>query len=514
MDWFNYYGLAIMAVIMIPNIIYAVKHKNQVVVYDNKAAIIFEQIARYGCFAFMIFNIPYTYIGFWFSFGKIFYITVNAVLLLGYCISWSVLRNKNGIVKALLLSIIPSSVFIVSSILIASILLFVFAVIFAVTHILISIKSAKAENTDEPKIKKKTIISVIAVLLSVALIFVGTLGGLLVYQKSNFGKLKNMSSLDMIEYCCSDKNTKISVAFIENGEITYHIYSQNGEETNIYDYEIGSISKTFVGALCAKAINENKLSLTDSIAKYLDLGNDKYYPTIERLLTHTSGYAAYYFESSMIGNKFAHITNDFYGIGKDKVLHRVQNIVLENKDYPFVYSNFGISVLGLVLESIYNDSFTNIMNDFIRNDLHLQNTQAAKQNGNLNKYWKWKQNDGYIPAGSIISNIESMAIYLQLYMNNTISYLPMTYSKIKDINANQAAYEAMNIRMDSVGMTWMLDNKNDIIWHNGATTDFNSYIGFTQDRQRGVVILSNLNANDKISMTVIGAKLLTEQFDL
>lgn len=514
MDWFNYYGLAIMAVIMIPNIIYAVKHKNQVVVYDNKAAIIFEQIGRYGCFAFMIFNIPYTYIGFWFSFGKIFYITVNAVLLLGYCISWSVLRNKNGIVKALLLSIIPSSVFIVSSILIASILLFVFSVIFAVTHILVSIKSAKTENTNEPKIKKKTIISVIAVLLSVALIFVGTLGGLLVYQQSSFGKLKNMSSLDMIEYCCSDKNTKISVAFIENGEITYHIYSQNGEETSIYDYEIGSISKTFVGALCAKAINENKLSLTDSIAKYLDLGNDKYYPTIERLLTHTSGYAAYYFESSMIGNKFAHITNDFYGIGKDKVLHRVQNIVLENKDYPFVYSNFGISVLGLVLESIYSDSFTNIMNDFIRNDLHLQNTQAAKQNGNLNKYWKWKQNDGYIPAGSIISNIESMASYLQLYMNNTISYLPMTYSKIKDINANQAAYEAMNIRMDSVGMTWMLDNKNDIIWHNGATTDFNSYIGFTQDRQRGVVILSNLSANDKISMTVIGAKLLTEQFDL
>ncbi len=107
-----------------------------------------------------------------------------------------------------------------------------------------------------------------------------------------------------------------------------------------------------------------------------------------------------------------------------------------------------------------------------------------------------------------------MAIYLQLYMNNTISYLPMTYSKIKDINANKAVYKAMNIRMDSVGMTWMLDNKNDIIWHNGATTDFNSYIGFSQDKKRGVVILSNLNANDKISMTVIGAKLLTEQFDL
>ncbi len=503
-----------MAVIMIPNIIYAVKHKDQGTFYNNRTAIIFEQIGRYASFALMIFNIPYTYIGFWFSFGEIFYIILNAVLLLGYCISWIVLWNKNGIVKSLLLSIIPSLIFIGSSILIASIPLFVFAVVFAVTHILISIKNARAENTDEPKIKKKTIISVTSLLLSVALIFVGTWGGLLVYQQSNFGKLKNMSPLDMIENCCSDKNTKISAALIENGEITYHIYGKSGQEKNIYDYEIGSISKTFVGALCAKAISENRLNLTDSIAKYLRLGNDKYYPTIERLLTHTSGYAAYYFESSMIGNKFAHITNDFYGISKDRILHTVQQVVLENKDYPFVYSNFGISVLGLVLESIYSDIFTNIMDDFIRNDLHLPNTQAAKQNGNLDKYWKWKQNDGYIPAGSIISNIESMATYLQIYMNNTISYLPMTYSRIKDINVNRADYEAMNIRMDSVGMTWMLDNKNDIIWHNGAITDFNSYIGFTQDRKRGVVILSNLNANDKISMTVIGARLLTEQFDL
>ena len=143
MDWFNYYGLVIMVVIMIPNIIYAIKHKNQVAVYDNKVAIAFEQIGRYGSFVFMIFNIPYTYIGFWFSFGKIFYITVNAFLLLGYCLSWIVLWNKNGIVKALLLSIIPSLVFILSSILIASIPLFLFAVIFSIAHILISIRNAK-----------------------------------------------------------------------------------------------------------------------------------------------------------------------------------------------------------------------------------------------------------------------------------------------------------------------------------------------------------------------------------
>lgn len=49
----------------------------------------------------------------------------------------------------------------------------------------------------------------------------------------------------------------------------------------------------------------------------------------------------------------------------------------------------------------------------------------------------------------------------------------------------------------------------NLVWHNGATTDFNSYIGFTKDKQKGVVILSNLSPNEKVSMTIIGVKILT-----
>ena len=67
----------------------------------------------------------------------------------------------------------------------------------------------------------------------------------------------------------------------------------------------------------------------------------------------------------------------------------------------------------------------------------------------------------------------------------------------------------MNIRLDGVGMTWMLDDKNDIVWHNGATTNFNAYMGFTKDKKKGVAVLSNIDPDDKISMTVIGVKILT-----
>lgn len=148
MDWFNYYGLIFIAIIMIPNIVFAIKIKDGYSnTYQNKAAEILEQIGRYGCFALMIFNIPYTWIGFYFSFAEIVYIIVNSLFVLAYCVIWVVLWKKSGVVKALLLSVIPSLVFLFSGIMIASIPLTVFAVIFTVTHILISVKNAMPTET-------------------------------------------------------------------------------------------------------------------------------------------------------------------------------------------------------------------------------------------------------------------------------------------------------------------------------------------------------------------------------
>ncbi len=53
MEWLNLYGLAFIAVIMIPNIIYAIKCKegfeNK---WHNKIVELLEQIGRFGCFAY------------------------------------------------------------------------------------------------------------------------------------------------------------------------------------------------------------------------------------------------------------------------------------------------------------------------------------------------------------------------------------------------------------------------------------------------------------------------------
>ena len=81
MSRFNYIGLIVISVIMIPNIIYAIKNKGGFPnSCGNKAAELFEQIGRYGCIAFMVFNIPFTYFGFWFDKAMLVYAIVNSVL--------------------------------------------------------------------------------------------------------------------------------------------------------------------------------------------------------------------------------------------------------------------------------------------------------------------------------------------------------------------------------------------------------------------------------------------------
>ena len=129
---------------MIPNIVFAIKCKDGFEnKWNNKAVEILEQIGRFGCFGFMIINIPGTWFGWWSDEAFAVYLIVNTVLVLIYCAIWIVCFRKNSVFRALSLSIIPSVIFLFSGIMCRSVLLIVSAVIFAPCHITISYKNIK-----------------------------------------------------------------------------------------------------------------------------------------------------------------------------------------------------------------------------------------------------------------------------------------------------------------------------------------------------------------------------------
>lgn len=143
-DWFNGYGLLFVAVIMIPNVIFAVKCKDGFQnKWDNRLVETVEQIGRFGCFAFMVVNIPGTCFGWQSDRALTAYLVVDAVLAAAYCVIWMICFRKSSLFRALSLSILPSLLFLFSAVMSRSILLGIAAVLFAPSHILLSYKNAK-----------------------------------------------------------------------------------------------------------------------------------------------------------------------------------------------------------------------------------------------------------------------------------------------------------------------------------------------------------------------------------
>ncbi len=143
MNWFNVYGLIFIFIIMIPNIIYAVKCKEGFNnLWQNKIVEMLEQAGRFGCFGFMIFSIPGTSFGFPSDEAFALYLIIDTILILAYCVIWCIYFKKNNVFKALSLSTIPSVIFLLSGILSRSVLLLISAAIFAPCHIIISYKNA------------------------------------------------------------------------------------------------------------------------------------------------------------------------------------------------------------------------------------------------------------------------------------------------------------------------------------------------------------------------------------
>lgn len=144
MNWLNIFGLIMVAVIMIPNILFAMKCKDGFVnKWNDKFVETVEQIGRFGCFGFMIISIPGTWFGWWSDEAFAVYLVVDALLVTLYCVIWAICFRKSSVFRALALSIIPSVLFLFSGIMSRSILLTIAAVLFAPSHILISYQNAK-----------------------------------------------------------------------------------------------------------------------------------------------------------------------------------------------------------------------------------------------------------------------------------------------------------------------------------------------------------------------------------
>lgn len=349
-----------------------------------------------------------------------------------------------------------------------------------------------------------------AVMIALVAIFAAS-AVLLAVLALQMRRIQGMSFMDMLLYTAKNQaDAVIAVGRIQNGGTQVTVYGENGRpiENRSYIFEIGSITKTFTAALLSKAIAEGRIRLDDTIDSYVNLPAGAHRPTIRQLVTHAAGYRSHYLEPQMLANFFRR-RNEFCGIGREQLQKRLGAIRLKERDYGFRYSNFGIAVVGRLLEEVYGRPYAELMNDFIASDLGLQHTKISDPGGNLGHYWDWEAGDAYIPAGALTSTIEDMLQYAGLQMDGGGGPLPATHEALKEI-AGRAIHRRMNIHMDAIGMCWMIDRHNHILWHNGGTGHYNAYMAFDAETRTALVILANLAPGYRIPATVMGVRLLTE----
>ena len=80
------------------------------------------------------------------------------------------------------------------------------------------------------------------------------------------------------------------------------------------------------------------------------------------------------------------------------------------------------------------------------------------------------------------------------FLNGLIEQQQLPFATL----AQQPLY-SINDQLD-IGMAWLIQDdllpNQKVVWHNGQTGGFNSYLGFVDHERKGVFILSNLATTD------------------
>ena len=140
--WINVFGAVIVVLMLIPNIVYALKNKGEKNLCANRFMNVVEQIGRYACIALMCLPLLVWKFGFASVLDMMLYMACNGLLLAAYWITFAFYMKRRSVRLALVLAVLPACIFLLSGILLQHWLLAGFAVVFAIGHIYVTYKNA------------------------------------------------------------------------------------------------------------------------------------------------------------------------------------------------------------------------------------------------------------------------------------------------------------------------------------------------------------------------------------
>jgi CubicO group peptidase (beta-lactamase class C family) len=280
-------------------------------------------------------------------------------------------------------------------------------------------------------------------------------------------------------------------------------------------FEIGSITKVFTSLLLADAVGRGEVALTDPIAKYLPTSvkvpeRNGRSITLVDLSTHTSGLPR--LPTNFVPKD---MSNPYVDYSVQQMYEFLSTYQLPRDiGSTWEYSNFGGGLLGHVLARRAGIDYEALVRARITGPLGMTHTSIT-----LSAEMKARLAPGHTAALQPAANWDLPTLAgagaLRSSANDMLTFLAAAIGAPSSSPLGQAFQTMLATRRPTgqpgleMALGWLAfkDQASEVIWHNGGTGGYRTWIGYEPRSRTGIVILTN--ASTLAGPDDIGRHLLT-----
>ncbi|NNK70191.1 MAG: beta-lactamase family protein [Flavobacteriaceae bacterium] len=358
-------------------------------------------------------------------------------------------------------------------------------------------------------------------ILSIGLLFV------LIIVPNAFGQGADLSNLEsqidsLVPKQVNDSTPGLVIGVVKNGEL---IFGKGYGKANLtYDipndmnlvYNIGSVSKQFLGYAFAMLHSEGKLNIDDPVNKYLnDWPEFEHKVTLRHLLTHTSGYREAYTMSNLVGRY----------VGQDRLTREeCLNVVRRQPQLEFVpgsrftYNSTAWVILAELMEKVTETPAdiwveNNILKPLDMNDTQIESyvgeviTNAAESYSNSDQGYKNEEsNRAIFGAAEVYTSVNDLVKWINNYKTSQIGGEAVRSVFLDPFILNDGSDSEYAL---GIGVSEYRGLKR--YRHTGGHEAFSSQLSYYPDEDLGIIVISNFGGRASVSTSAIASLFLGDK---
>ena len=286
-------------------------------------------------------------------------------------------------------------------------------------------------------------------------------------------------------------------------------------------FQIASVSKLFTASLlqilCDEGVLKMDATLAELIGGSMALSPAAQRVTLKQLVTHTSGFPripkSLEIKATELAGKENLMQNPYSHLGPQHLSDYLETTEDKREPGRFEYSNFGMGLLGHVLELVTKKNLESLAAEKLLAPLDMRNTAIALTPG-MKEHLAQGYTSSRQPSPSPIWTFSALA-GAGAFNSDAEDMMRFVRANIEDGSSMSRTLKKMHTPQfdGDTGIGWMqptfLDRffgNKTVVWHNGMVGGYASYVSVDTKTKTGIVVLSS----KAVDVTMLGM-MLTRQ---